>query len=168
LDILMMYGAYSTSRGSAITRVLWRFCWFTVASFTICYLYVYVFLPFMSSDNFISTLLYKEISRMKDCTIWHWHTWMSWNTKEQQMPYCCFTWFRVNDEGNISGANQPLRANRANFNLGQRINIQGAWGDWIILQLTVFCKFARTGWLAPDMFPNISIHVLNKQLSVKR
>ncbi|CAN6321710.1 unnamed protein product, partial [Urochloa humidicola] len=29
LDILMMYGAYSTSRGSAITRVLWRFCWFT-------------------------------------------------------------------------------------------------------------------------------------------
>jgi len=68
LDILMMYGAYSTSRGSAITRVLWRFCWFTVASFTICYLYVYVFLPFMSFDNFISTLLYKEISRMKDCT----------------------------------------------------------------------------------------------------
>lgn len=43
LDILMMYGAYSTSRGSAITRVLWRFCWFTVASLTICYLYVYVF-----------------------------------------------------------------------------------------------------------------------------
>jgi callose synthase len=40
LDILMMYGAYSTSRGSAITRVLWRFCWFTVASLTICYLYV--------------------------------------------------------------------------------------------------------------------------------
>uniref|UniRef100_A0A0E0K808 1,3-beta-glucan synthase n=1 Tax=Oryza punctata TaxID=4537 RepID=A0A0E0K808_ORYPU len=32
LDIWMMYGAYSTSRGSAITRVLWRFCWFTVAS----------------------------------------------------------------------------------------------------------------------------------------
>ncbi|XP_062209649.1 callose synthase 9 isoform X2 [Phragmites australis] len=40
LDILMMYGAYSTSRGSAITRVLWRFCWFTVASLVICYLYV--------------------------------------------------------------------------------------------------------------------------------
>lgn len=40
LDILMMYGAYSTSRGSAITRVLWRFCWFTVASLAICYLYV--------------------------------------------------------------------------------------------------------------------------------
>jgi len=28
--------------------------------------------------------------------------------------------------GNISGANQPLRANHANFNLGHRINIQGA------------------------------------------
>ena len=27
--------------------------------------------------------------------------------------------------GNISGANQPLRANYANFNLGRRINIQG-------------------------------------------
>ncbi|CAL4912246.1 unnamed protein product [Urochloa decumbens] len=40
LDILMMYGAYSTSRGSAITRVLWRFCWFTVTSLAICYLYV--------------------------------------------------------------------------------------------------------------------------------
>ncbi|KAK3148556.1 hypothetical protein QOZ80_3BG0296530 [Eleusine coracana subsp. coracana] len=40
LDILMMYGAYSTSRGSAITRVLWRFCWFTVASLAVCYLYV--------------------------------------------------------------------------------------------------------------------------------
>ena len=27
--------------------------------------------------------------------------------------------------GNISGANQPIRANRANFNLGHWINIQG-------------------------------------------
>ncbi|XP_006649287.1 callose synthase 9 [Oryza brachyantha] len=40
LDILMMYGAYSTSRGSAITRVLWRFCWFTAVSLVICYLYI--------------------------------------------------------------------------------------------------------------------------------
>ncbi|CAD6209279.1 unnamed protein product [Miscanthus lutarioriparius] len=40
LDILMMYGAYSTSRRSAITRVAWRFCWFTVASVAICYLYI--------------------------------------------------------------------------------------------------------------------------------
>ena len=41
--------------------------------------------------------------------------------------------------GNISDAN------RANFNLGHQINIQGAWGDWVILQLTArllsyFCK----------------------------
>ena len=28
--------------------------------------------------------------------------------------------------GNISGANQSFHANRANFNLGHRINIQGA------------------------------------------
>ena len=28
-------------------------------------------------------------------------------------------------KGNISGANQPLRANRANFNLGHLIHIQG-------------------------------------------
>ncbi|VAI25244.1 unnamed protein product [Triticum turgidum subsp. durum] len=40
LDILMMYGAYSTSRGSAITRVIWRFCWFTASSLVICYLYI--------------------------------------------------------------------------------------------------------------------------------
>jgi hypothetical protein len=31
---------------------------------------------------------------------------------------------------NISGANQPLRANRANSNLGHRINIQGAQREW--------------------------------------
>ena len=30
--------------------------------------------------------------------------------------------------GNISGANQPLRANRVNFNLSHRINIQEVWG----------------------------------------
>ncbi|XP_072963967.1 callose synthase 9 [Typha angustifolia] len=40
LDILMMYGAYSTSRRSAITRIFCRFCWFSVASLAICYLYV--------------------------------------------------------------------------------------------------------------------------------
>ena len=28
-------------------------------------------------------------------------------------------------KGNISGANQPLRANYENFNLGHQINIQG-------------------------------------------
>ena len=32
------------------------------------------------------------------------------------------------EQGNISGANKSLRANRANFNLGHRINIQGVWG----------------------------------------
>ena len=33
--------------------------------------------------------------------------------------------------GNISGANQSLCANRANFNMGHWINIQGtAHGEW--------------------------------------
>jgi hypothetical protein len=30
-------------------------------------------------------------------------------------------------EGNILGANQPLRANYENFNLDHQINIQGRW-----------------------------------------
>uniref|UniRef100_A0A0D3FD32 1,3-beta-glucan synthase n=1 Tax=Oryza barthii TaxID=65489 RepID=A0A0D3FD32_9ORYZ len=52
LDILMMYGAYSTSRRSAITRVLWRFCWFTAASLVICYLYIKAFQDGTNSATF--------------------------------------------------------------------------------------------------------------------
>uniref|UniRef100_A0A0E0IK55 1,3-beta-glucan synthase n=1 Tax=Oryza nivara TaxID=4536 RepID=A0A0E0IK55_ORYNI len=52
LDILMMYGAYSTSRRSAITRVLWRFCWFTTASLVICYLYIKAFQDGTNSATF--------------------------------------------------------------------------------------------------------------------
>ncbi|KAH7653612.1 callose synthase protein [Dioscorea alata] len=40
LDIMMMYGAFSTSRGSAVTRIICRFLWFSFASGAICYLYV--------------------------------------------------------------------------------------------------------------------------------
>ncbi|XP_020093274.1 callose synthase 9 isoform X2 [Ananas comosus] len=40
LDILMMCGAFSTSRRSARARIFYRFCWFSVASMAICYLYV--------------------------------------------------------------------------------------------------------------------------------
>uniref|UniRef100_A0A1D1Z005 1,3-beta-glucan synthase n=1 Tax=Anthurium amnicola TaxID=1678845 RepID=A0A1D1Z005_9ARAE len=40
LDILMMYGAYATTRRSAVVRIFSRFCWFTVASVVICYLYI--------------------------------------------------------------------------------------------------------------------------------
>ncbi|XP_073112798.1 callose synthase 9 isoform X2 [Elaeis guineensis] len=40
LDILMMYGAYSTSRRSAVTRIFCRFFWFLAASLVVCYLYV--------------------------------------------------------------------------------------------------------------------------------
>lgn len=42
LDILMMYGAYSTTRSVAVSRVFLRFLWFSVASVFICFLYVYV------------------------------------------------------------------------------------------------------------------------------
>ncbi|URE06597.1 hypothetical protein MUK42_21586 [Musa troglodytarum] len=40
LDVLMMYGAYSTSRRSAVTRIFYRVLWFSVASFAVCYLYI--------------------------------------------------------------------------------------------------------------------------------
>lgn len=38
----MMYGAYSASRRSAVTRIFCRFIWFSLASLVICYLYVWV------------------------------------------------------------------------------------------------------------------------------
>ncbi|MCL7030897.1 hypothetical protein MKW94_030259 [Papaver nudicaule] len=40
LDILMMYGAYTTSRHIAVSRIFLRFLWFTGASVVISYLYV--------------------------------------------------------------------------------------------------------------------------------
>ncbi|KAG7022059.1 Callose synthase 9, partial [Cucurbita argyrosperma subsp. argyrosperma] len=40
LDILMMYGAYSTSRRLAISRIFLRFLWFSIASASITFLYV--------------------------------------------------------------------------------------------------------------------------------
>lgn len=40
LDILMMYGAYSTTRHLAVSRIFIRFIWFTVASVVITFLYV--------------------------------------------------------------------------------------------------------------------------------
>lgn len=42
LDIVMMYGAYSTSRRLAVTRVFVRFLSFSLLSVFICFLYVYV------------------------------------------------------------------------------------------------------------------------------
>ncbi|KNA05699.1 hypothetical protein SOVF_187870 [Spinacia oleracea] len=40
LDILMMFGAYSTTRHSAVSRVFLRFVWFACASAVITFLYV--------------------------------------------------------------------------------------------------------------------------------
>ncbi|KAI4307526.1 hypothetical protein L6164_030703 [Bauhinia variegata] len=40
LDIVMMYGAYSTSRRYAVSRIFLRFLWFSIASVFITFLYV--------------------------------------------------------------------------------------------------------------------------------
>lgn len=40
LDIVMMYGAYSTTRRLAVSRIFLRFLWFSIASVIICFLYV--------------------------------------------------------------------------------------------------------------------------------
>lgn len=40
LDVLMMYGAYSTTRRVAVSRIFLRFVWFSVASIFISFLYV--------------------------------------------------------------------------------------------------------------------------------
>ncbi|CAK9328068.1 unnamed protein product [Citrullus colocynthis] len=40
LDILMMYGAYSTSRRLFVSRIVLRFLWFSIASASITFLYV--------------------------------------------------------------------------------------------------------------------------------
>ncbi|XP_052184832.1 callose synthase 9 isoform X2 [Diospyros lotus] len=40
LDIVMMFGAYSTSRRLAVSRIFFRFLWFSAASVLICFLYV--------------------------------------------------------------------------------------------------------------------------------
>lgn len=41
LDIFMMYGAYSTTRRLAVSRIFIKFLWFSGASVVICFLYVY-------------------------------------------------------------------------------------------------------------------------------
>ncbi|CAL0316284.1 unnamed protein product [Lupinus luteus] len=43
LDILMMYGAYSTTRHLAVARIFLRFLWFSIASVVITFLYVKAF-----------------------------------------------------------------------------------------------------------------------------
>ncbi|XP_059430070.1 callose synthase 9 [Corylus avellana] len=40
LDIVMMYGAYSTTRRLAVSRIFLRFLWFSIASVFLCFLYV--------------------------------------------------------------------------------------------------------------------------------
>ncbi|KAG6790984.1 hypothetical protein POTOM_000094 [Populus tomentosa] len=42
LDVIMMYGAYSTSRRLAVTRIFLRFVWFSCASVFLSFLYVYM------------------------------------------------------------------------------------------------------------------------------
>ncbi|GKU94176.1 hypothetical protein SLEP1_g7703 [Rubroshorea leprosula] len=40
LDVLMMYGAYSTTRRLALSRIFLRFIWFTIVSVVVCFIYV--------------------------------------------------------------------------------------------------------------------------------
>ncbi|KAG8637297.1 hypothetical protein MANES_15G103700v8 [Manihot esculenta] len=40
LDVIMLYGAYSTTRRVAVSRIFLRFAWFSSASVFICFLYV--------------------------------------------------------------------------------------------------------------------------------
>lgn len=49
LDVVMMYGAYSTTRHLALSRIFIRFIWFTVASVSMTFLYVWVLLLFCQS-----------------------------------------------------------------------------------------------------------------------
>ncbi|KAL3347221.1 hypothetical protein AABB24_021083 [Solanum stoloniferum] len=55
LDVIMMYGAYSTSRHVAVSRNFLRFVWFSIASVFICFLYVKA-LEDSSNQNSNSTL----------------------------------------------------------------------------------------------------------------
>jgi len=40
LDVLLMFGAYTTARGMAISRLVIRFFWFGLASVGVTYIYV--------------------------------------------------------------------------------------------------------------------------------
>ncbi|KAH0784831.1 hypothetical protein KY290_004429 [Solanum tuberosum] len=55
LDVIMMYGAYSTSRRVAVSRIFLRFVWFSIASVFICFLYVKALVD-SSNQNSNSTL----------------------------------------------------------------------------------------------------------------
>ncbi|CAG7882186.1 unnamed protein product [Brassica rapa] len=46
LDVIMMYGAFSTTRRLAVLRIFLRLIWFSLACVLICFLYVYVKLFF--------------------------------------------------------------------------------------------------------------------------
>ncbi|KAL6966330.1 Callose synthase 9 [Sarracenia purpurea var. burkii] len=57
LDIVMMFGAYSTTRRLAVSRIFFRLLWFSIASIIICFLYVKA-LQEQSKSNEVS-LTYK-------------------------------------------------------------------------------------------------------------
>ena len=58
LDVIMMYGAYSTTRRLAVARIFLRFIWFSSASVVISFLYVYVFHHFLNNCSLILFLLW--------------------------------------------------------------------------------------------------------------
>ncbi|KAI3414751.1 uncharacterized protein J3R85_015925 [Psidium guajava] len=56
LDIVMMYGAYSTTRRLAVSRIFLRFLWFTVASVFLSFLYVKALQEQNPTDSFVYRL----------------------------------------------------------------------------------------------------------------
>ncbi|KAE9618585.1 putative 1,3-beta-glucan synthase [Lupinus albus] len=58
LDIVMMYGAYSTTRRLAVSRIILRFLWFSIASVVITFLYVKAFQEKIRSANSILFRVY--------------------------------------------------------------------------------------------------------------
>lgn len=58
-----MYGAYSTTRLLAVSRIFVRFIWFTFATIFICFLYVYVFFFVKLSFTYMTIFIFKIITR---------------------------------------------------------------------------------------------------------
>ncbi|XP_023739784.2 callose synthase 9 [Lactuca sativa] len=57
LDIVVMYGAYSTTKTLAVSRIFVRFIWFTFATIFICFLYVKALQEKTSSNS--ESIIYK-------------------------------------------------------------------------------------------------------------
>jgi len=73
---------------------------------------------------------------------------------ERQFERAIFQWVKI--IGNISGANQPLRANYENSNLCHRINIQGRGAGEVEGRI---CKSPPALGLGNHTFANLPSHL---------